>query len=417
MRVGIDFRAMQGGHQFRGIGEVLRQGCRQLERRLPPEAEVVAFYEGRGPSVFELVAELFSDGREVSVVELPPNGSRLMRLRDNLSEAQAEAFRARCDVLVQFDPGLGLPPDLPSVLVVHDQIPIILGNRYPATYWPTFRAARNAGMSLARAIERAGRRHLYERNLAHALTRAGRVVTNSRHTAHTTLEFARSHGVSDLTGRLEASLLGVEVDGEDAGELQAMERTRIRATGIDRSPFLLYVGGVDDRRRIDLLVTAFNRLRGDGIDLHLVLAGDSFATIRSIGVERNRSPVAESSYRSDIHLFGFVTDRERHWLYANATAFVFPSEYEGFGLPVLEALARGLAVVTFGNSSLVEVAGPNTELVEESWDGLYRGITTTLDRGDDEVSELTEAGRLWAESFTWDHFGESLSRGVDDQVR
>lgn len=416
-RVGVDFRAMQGGHQFRGIGEVLRQGCRQLDHRLPSEVEVVAFYEGRGASVFELVADLFSDRREVSVVEMPPNGTRLTRLRDNLSEAQIDAIRTRCDVLVQFDPGLGLPPDLPSVLVVHDQIPTILGDRYPATYWPTYGAARSSGMSHLRALERAGRRRLYERNLANALARAGRVITNSEHTAHTTREFARTHGVPGLEDRLEPALLGVEVDEGDAGELLAMERIRTEATGIDRSPFLLYVGGVDDRRRIDLLVTAFNRLRGDGMDLHLVLAGDSFATVGSIGVERNRTPVAESSYRSDIHLFGFVTERERHWLYDNAAAFVFPSEYEGFGLPVLEALIRGLAVVTFRNSSLEEVAGPNTELVEETWDGLHRGIVTTLARGEQELAELADAGRRWAGSFTWDRFGESLARGVTDQVR
>lgn len=416
MRVGIDFRAMQVGHQFRGIGEVLRQGCRQLDARLPAGDRIVAFYEGRGPAIDDLARELFAGGRPVTGVELPPNGPRLQRLlRDNLSPQQAATITSGCDVWVQFDPGLGIPQDHPSVLVVHDQIPLVLGDRYPAIYWPHLRAARRAGLPAAVSLQRAARRWLYERNLTNALRRAGRVIANSAHTAGTTVQFAHDHGIDDLDGRIEVCLLGATLP--ETGAINVMERNRVEVLGLDRVPFVLYVGGVDDRRRVDWLVDAFNHLRAGGVDVRLVLAGDSFATVASVGVRRNREALERSSYLHDIHLFGFVSDEQRAWLYEHAAVFVFPSEHEGFGLPVLEALGRGCPVVTFDNSSLREVAGPNTEVVEAGWEPLARAIGHVLDRDEAAAAAATEAGRRWAQGFTWDVLGEGLSRAVDLQRR
>ena len=134
MRVGIDFRAMQVGHQFRGIGEVLRSACRQLDQRLPPDHEVVAFHDAPGPPVAPLLASLFGPDRTTTVVDMPspPGGLRRFgRLRNSLSPDQAGVMAGSCDVLVQFDFLLGVPGGLPTVVVIHDQVPLLLGDRYP----------------------------------------------------------------------------------------------------------------------------------------------------------------------------------------------------------------------------------------------------------------------------------------------
>ena len=101
MRVGIDFRAMQVGHQFRGIGEVLRNACLQLDQRLPAGDEIVAFHDAPGPPVAPVLAGLFGPDRTTSVVDMPPAAARRHRLRDSLSPDQAKVMAGACDVLVQ----------------------------------------------------------------------------------------------------------------------------------------------------------------------------------------------------------------------------------------------------------------------------------------------------------------------------
>lgn len=413
MRVGIDLRAMQVGHQFRGIGEVLRQACRQLDGRLPPGDEVVGFHEPPGPSVGGLLPALFTSGRTTSLVDVPPAAGRLGRLQDNLSPEQVACFASSCDVLLQVDFQLGVPLGVPTVLVVHDQIPYLLGDRYPDIYWPTYGAARRAGLGHRSALERSLRRRIYERNLTNALVRAAHVVANSAHTGRTTLAFARDHDVPGLEARLTVARLGLDA-GPAPREPNVMERMRFEALGLETTPFLLYVGGVDDRRRIDLLVAAFNDLRARGIDLKLVLAGDSFATVAGIGVASARRAVATSSYAADIHLLGFVSEAERAWLYGRTEAFAFPSEHEGFGLPVLEALGAGAPVVAFDNTSLQEVCGPNCELVAPTWAALAAGVERLLARPADEKALDAAAGREWAAGFTWDTLGAELERHIQE---
>lgn len=416
MRVGIDFRAMQVGHQHRGIGEVLRNACLQLDHRLPATDEVVALYDEPGPPIAPLLADLFGPDRTTTMVAMPPAAARLQRLqrlRDSLSPEQRQAMVGACDVLVQFDFLLGVPEDLPTVVVVHDQVPILLGDRYPQIYWPHYGVARRRGLPRRVAAERALRRWLYEHNLTNALRRAAHVVTNSHHTARTTLAFAREQGVGGLEPRLSVAPLGCDRPGRDETQPNVMERTRFEALGLVDTPFVFYLGGVDDRRRIDLLVSAFNNLRAGGIDLKLVLAGDSFATVASVGVETARRALVSSSYAHDIHLMGFVSPAERAWLHGRAGAFVFPSEHEGFGLPVLESLAAGCAVVAFDNTSLPEVCGPNCELVAADWRSLADGIERLLARTPDEKAAGAEAGRAWAAGFTWDTLGQVLAHQLD----
>lgn len=416
MRIGIDFRAMQIGHQYRGIGKVLRSACLQLAERLPASDEVVAFFDTSGSPVAPLLASLFGPDRTTTLVAMAPAAvglQRVQRLRDSLSPAQVEVLRGACDVLVQFDFLLGVPASPPTVVVVHDQVPILLGDRYPDIYWPHYGVARRSGLPRRAAAERALRRWLYEHSLANALKRAAHVLVDSHHTGQTTLTFAEERAVHRLQARLTVAQLGHGPTGGAETEPNVMERTRFEALGLVDTPFIFYLGGVDDRRRIDLLVSAFNQLRASGNDLKLVLAGDSFATVASVGVESARRALVSSSYTHDIHLLGFVSDAERDWLYHRAEAFAFPSEYEGFGLPVLESLAAGCAVVAFDVPSLQEVCGPNCELVAADWRALAGGVERLMARTIEQKADDAGAGIAWAAGFTWDTLGEALTSCID----
>ena len=92
MRIGIDLRALQIGHQFRGIGEVVRQACRQLDARSPAVDEIVAFVDGDGDRVPEILPELFGSGRRVTIVSLPPATTPPFSTRTVSPRCQAGAF-------------------------------------------------------------------------------------------------------------------------------------------------------------------------------------------------------------------------------------------------------------------------------------------------------------------------------------
>ena len=163
--------------------------------------------------------------------------------------------------------------------------------------------------------------------------------------------------------------------------------------------YLLAVGVQDPRKNLAALLRAFARLRqSGGVDagLHLVLAGARgrldaplVRTVRSLGLD----PV--------VRFPGFIDDDDLPAVYSGAALFVFPSLYEGFGLPVLEAMACGVPVVASDAASLPEVAGDAALLVApRDVDGLAAAIAQGL-RDDGLRKRLRAAGLARARQFSW----------------
>jgi glycosyltransferase involved in cell wall biosynthesis len=115
-----------------------------------------------------------------------------------------------------------------------------------------------------------------------------------------------------------------------------------------------------------------------------------------------RARAQELGTAADVRFPAWISDEDREGLYALADAFVFPSLYEGFGLPVLEAMARGVPVATSGRASLAEVAGDAAVLFDpEEPAAIATAITGLLDDGDARA-RLRAAGRERAAAFTWE---------------
>ena len=173
-----------------------------------------------------------------------------------------------------------------------------------------------------------------------------------------------------------------------------------------QQPFLLYIGTIEPRKNLTRLIRAFEQLKTEcNIPHHLVLAGGKGWGNKDIYRSADTSP-----YRENIHFIGFVSDEEKSALYSQADVFVFPSLYEGFGMPPLEAMARGCPVVCSCTASLPEIVGEAAELVDplKETDIAY-GIWKVL--SDKKLSiRLAEKGRDQARKFTWETSADHLRK-------
>jgi glycosyltransferase involved in cell wall biosynthesis len=161
--------------------------------------------------------------------------------------------------------------------------------------------------------------------------------------------------------------------------------------------FVLYLGTLQPRKNIETLVRAYAQLRNEGSDNHaLVIAGGRGWQFDSIfNLSR------ELGIAAFVHLPGFVPDDEQPLWYSSATVFAFPSRYEGFGLPLLEAMACGAPVVSSSASSLPEVVGDAGMLVDpsdvEGWCSALRQLL----EDEPHRAALAAAGRARAQAFSW----------------
>jgi glycosyltransferase involved in cell wall biosynthesis len=180
-------------------------------------------------------------------------------------------------------------------------------------------------------------------------------------------------------------------------------RDYLAQAGLDQRRFLLIPGGLHFRKNADLILQAWPRLQQLDRDLKLVVVNHSDPAY----VEKLQA------LGGDIHIAGFVSDNALKALYTAAEAVWFPSRYEGFGLPVLEAMACGAPVVTSNASSLPEIAGDAALLADpgsaeahlEALDGLL-GSRALRD-------ELKIRGRERALHFTWERAAAELKTHFD----
>jgi glycosyltransferase involved in cell wall biosynthesis len=160
-------------------------------------------------------------------------------------------------------------------------------------------------------------------------------------------------------------------------------------------PFILTVGKREPRKNLDRLIKAYEKV-SPGMDLAIV--GD-----RGWG----DTPGAGRASKN-IHFLGFVSDEALQALYKKCTFFIYPSIWEGFGYPVIEAMAQGAAVATSRTSSLGEIAGDSALLFDPlNIDSIAQAIKT-LSSDEKKRKQLSERGRKHARTFTWERYYKTL---------
>ncbi|HLH71750.1 MAG TPA: glycosyltransferase family 1 protein [Chloroflexota bacterium] len=175
--------------------------------------------------------------------------------------------------------------------------------------------------------------------------------------------------------------------------------------------YFLFVGTLQPRKNLPRLIAAFGQLARKQADVAMVLVGAAGLGAPALHRQAEKLGIADR-----IHWLGYVPDQDLPALFAGAVAFVFPSLYEGFGMPVLEAMARGTPVITSNSSSLPEVVG-DAGLLVSPYD--VTALATAMIRLLDDQSlraDLIERGRHRVAQFSWGHCADVVRRVFDEAL-
>jgi glycosyltransferase involved in cell wall biosynthesis len=269
-------------------------------------------------------------------------------------------------------PSVAVPPksDAPLVVTAHDAAPLI----YPETY------------------PRRGRR-FHTQGLAAAAKRADLVITVSESAAE---ELAAYTAIPPERMRVVPN----GVDLEIAGDAQ-VEATR-RELGLDDAPYVFWIGSLEPRKNVGTLVDAFVRwaLHTD-LPHRLVLAGPAG------WLEDEASVLAPARRLGDrVRTLGRVGDPALSALYRGADLFAFPSHHEGFGIPVLEAMAQETPVIAADIPALREIASGAAVLRSPDDPDAWVAALDNLLHDEAELSRLGKAGRARAQGYSWTRCAE-----------
>ncbi|MBI1801461.1 MAG: glycosyltransferase family 4 protein [Chloroflexi bacterium] len=329
---------------------------------------------GSGQYLTHLAAELRQPeyGIELQLVQPPSDGNFTKLIFEQITFPRA-ASAGRADLAHVPYWGSALFPRVPTVVTIHDLIPLRL---------PAYRGSPNV--------------RAYMRLVAQAAARARMVITDSE---------ASQRDIVRLLGLPERKVRVVYLAADerfrpvtDGAVLEAV-RQKYRLP----DAFALYLGGFDQRKNVLNVVRAFALVaKGLGPDYSLVLAGrlperkassDLFPDVRPL--------INELGLTEYVHLIGEIPEADKAALYTLAHCFVWPSIYEGFGLPVLEAMACGTPVVTSNGGSLAEIVGDAGFAVDPDDVRQLAGaiIPSLIDAGLRQSHR--EKGLARAADFTW----------------
>lgn len=428
MRIGIDISALQGPHRMRGIGYALLNFINNISPEDRKKHTFVFFVLPDEYAKFSNPLKLLDlDGLsyELRMIGLPdrlkpakpahrrsllPGRLRnlpkkiiyfLAHLKDHrLGDPRKQNFSG-IDVYLQPDQSQPLPRKfgLKKALIIYDIIPYMLDGDYLISY----ATARERGYSYKGSVRLGVSRWLYAYKLKINARRADLLLSISFQTKH---DFTGVLGVKD--SKITVTPLGVsEPKAVTASDSPTYRYVKSSWGYIKRpydfpadTPFLLFVGGADRRRKLSDLVTAFNNLRAQGCHLKLVLAGDTMQGPENIPTEETQLALKHSSYLDDIIFLGFTDDAVRDWLYHHALAFVYPSIYEGFGLPVLESMVQGCPVICYRNEALKEI-GAEAPLYAGSAEDIRQQVVELLSYNSKRREALRRRGLAQANKFSW----------------
>lgn len=261
----------------------------------------------------------------------------------------------------------------PTVLTIHD----LSAFRYPETHE-------------ARSVRRAHRR------LPLMARTATQIVTHSESVRHEVAEHLRVSREKIVAIPAAARSIFRPLPPSHTSEIR-------KRLGVE-DDFLLYVGTIEPRKNLIVLLNAYQKILGTaGVSPQLVIAGkkgwltdDLFGRLRELGIGHR------------VHFTGYLPDDDLCALYSSCRIFIYPSKYEGFGLPPLEAMACGAAVIASSTPSITEVVEDAACLVAPDRENDLSQAIITLLTDENERLRLSAAGLKRALQFSWNRTAQLM---------
>lgn len=397
MRIGVDLRALQVGHQYRGIGEVVKRTLNEMFPLAIKDDNSFVFYAYDNMPDPKVLLDIPGSlkYKEIPLGESPLNADRSTKkkLQDTLEYLYGNPIKTakECDVFLQYDYALGIPLTTKTVLIKHDIIPYLFWNQHFESPLVPFKnkAARTT-------LRTAFHNYRYVHTLKRSMKNANKIITVSEHTR------------SDLHKHFGIPLSKMITIPHGVSEKLTKNTDVVDVAKKPTKPYLLFIGAVDKRRRVvDDLVAAFNNLKAEGHDIQLALVGENFQSPEGIPEGPVRTAVKTSSYKDDILTLGYIDDATKWYLFKNAIAFVFPSRYEGFGIPVLESMLMECPVVAYKNSAIPEVGGEHV-LYANGWEDIKQAIGELVKGDEADRLERLKLAKAHAQQFTWRKTAQKL---------
>lgn len=426
MIVAFDLRPLQSGHQYRGIGITLQNILKELVITNNKSGWEIVYYVYDHQPIPKILKNQNLDGRIIKVHLSKTKKSRikilnrayfLMHTLAKINAINHLPELDKIDVFVQFDFLFGLPKDtsVKKILVKYDIIPLIMPHHYLPSYSEVKSRTNNWKVGLKAQLSR----WRYIHSLRTSLARSDLIMAISEQTKKDL-----QHYMQVPAEKIKIMLLSADKPTEDEKtkptslEFQSLNWQYIKTQKhlthfrLDDTPYIFYIGGGDPRRRIQDLITVFNNVRASGINCRLILVGFDFENIEDIPNDHIKEAIRLSSYGDSIYLLGFVDEAQKAALYKNAAAFVYPSIYEGFGLPILEAMEHDCPVICYDNSSLREVGG-KAALYVSSFEATLATVTKLLvDKK--YKQQIVDAGKKQAALFTWQKTAATLKKAINE---
>ena len=271
------------------------------------------------------------------------------------------------DVFLSFDGYLSIKTDIPTVYVLHDLAYIHCPNEIPKTVlW------------------------FYQKFTPQYLERADRIVSVSAHGKQDLLQHFPhlQANTMDIVGNAARSIFK---------PLSKIESKKIRDKYSDGHPFFFYVGAVHPRKNISRLIQAFDIFSEQYPDCQLLIAGRN-----AWKTEHIQKTHDESKQKDKIKFLGYIEDDTMAKLMASAMAFVYPSLFEGFGVPVLEAMHCETPVITSQQSPMAEVTNNASLQIDPHITKDIAKALSNLYTNEGLREQLVQNGRIQREKYNWD---------------
>ena len=376
MRIGIDGRCLQDNPRT-GVGEAAFHLLKNLAK-IDRNSEFFVLLNAYGD------IDMDFDEPNIEIIKKNIPNKLLNASLKFFKKPLLDSFFDKIDLF--FAPNwnfISLSPDLTFVLTVHD-LSIFL---YPEFYSPYSRFWHKWLLSIKRLIERADHIIVPSSTTKNDLEKLFPVSKNKT----TVIPWGADH---------------IEQTQNSPPKADSPRAKKLKTHNFGNK-YILFLATVEERKNVRGLIAAYEYAREKktiGGDIDLILAGP-----KGFGFSAIEKIVKESRFASQIKIYGSVSDEQKESLYANASVFVYPSFYEGFGFPPLEAMAFGVPVIASSSASLGEILGNAALLVQPYQTAELAAAVSNILNNENLRKIYAQRGLDLVKRYQWKDAAEKLS--------